>query len=87
MGDDLIISDRTGKFTAASVAETYRSMGLYLECHATVYHDILESSFCGTTPVRRDIRGKSYLLPLFRVDKLLDSLRWRKKNTSVADFV
>lgn len=87
MGDDLIISDRTGKFTAAAVAATYRSMGLYLECHTTVYHDILEASFCGTTPVRREIRGKSYLLPLFRVDKLLDSLRWRKKNTSVADFV
>lgn len=87
MGDDLIIADRSGKFTAASVARTYNSLGIYLECHATEYHDLASSSFCGTVPVWREFRGNSFLLPLGRTDKLLDSMRWMHKRGTVCDFV
>lgn len=87
MGDDLIISDRTGLFTAERVADTYRSMGLYLECRTKFYHTLWESSFCGTHPVRRRVFGTMMVLPLFRTEKLLDSLRWRRIDSSVTDFV
>lgn len=88
MGDDLIYSTRSALFDVAGVARTYATQRIVLENDQPSVgpRDITTASFLGCQPVYRMYRGRSYLLPLFRVEKLANSALWRKRKTTVFDM-
>lgn len=85
-GDDLIYSARSDVFQATDVAATFRSVGVYLESPHSGFCDMMESTFLGTTPVWREFRGMTFLVPLFRKEKLMSSLAWARKGLGDIDF-
>lgn len=86
MGDDLVYASRTDKFQVVPVADTFRDCGVYMENDqpGNVLGDILTASFLGCTPVWRRYMGESFLLPRFRVARLINSALWWRDKTDVA---
>lgn len=85
-GDDLIYSSKDDYFVADLVYATFLSCGVYLESPYHGFCDVLESTFLGTRPVFRECFGGTYLIPMFRKDKLISSLSWKRKGLGDIDF-
>jgi hypothetical protein len=60
-GDDIIWSTKSNIFAPANIDATYSSLGVYLEYEYLVGKSVMWLSFCGATPIKRDIRGVRYM--------------------------
>jgi len=87
MGDDLVVSDISNKFTPESLGATWNSFGMYLECPSLDAEDFYSLTFMGCSPgdyVHRMFQ-RVFLLYKYKYEKLSAALNYRMKKASVAD--
>lgn len=83
MGDDMALSDLTGKYAPLILQETYNSLNMYLESPCDQPFDITDIMFCGCSPKWREVGGRRILLYCYRQDRLLASYNWVNRGMTV----
>lgn len=84
-GDDLIWSSVTDLFNPHDIDATYSSLGVYLEYEFLEPKPVGELSFCGASPVERNIFGVRLLSYYMSHPKCKASLRFVKRKSAPLD--
>lgn len=85
-GDDLIWSDRTGRFTPEAIAESYAKLGFYLEFSSLLPMDFWDLNFVSTHPCMswHKVKELSYC---YDYDKMMAKASIFRKNAKLIDKV
>jgi hypothetical protein len=86
VGDDVLLKDRTGIYNALDLDDTWHEHQMWLESPGYAI-DSMSVTFIGMSPKVRIVDEVAYLLYIYRTDKMLDSLNYRKKSSSLKDQV